>query len=497
MERNGLRGEQGEVARAFFLSKTRATAYNQRMMTFLRAHKLALVLILALALRLAILFAFPSLFAFDQTGTVHGSTAYDTYAQHLLASGVYGKITPGVPDAHLPPLYSYLLALVYGIFGRGYLPVALMHIGFDLAAIVLLYHLCRRLFPHGEAVGALAGLFYAAYPYLIFQNLTLIDTPFFMLLLYGFLLLMAELGLRARFDREGWALALLGGVVLGLLALTRTNAVIVALVVALWIWSRAGFKAAVGRLLPVALISALTIAPWIVRNYQVFDTFVPVALNGGENFYQGNNQYTVPYFRAGYDVQWVPPPEGIDFADRFGPEANAARQQAGLDYLSQHPEAIPELLWIKFLIHWSIDIAPLRNPAEGETLRLDFDGSVIVETDDAGALALGGLPPGDAVGVYSSSLFDQLGRSVHRLYYGGLFVLALLGILVSARYWREVSLLWWVQIAMMVVYILFHPSTRYRAPTDPLLFAFSACALVYIWLRVRGRQEVQRQYAHG
>jgi hypothetical protein len=68
---------------------------------------------------------------------------------------------------------------------------------------------------------------------------------------------------------------------------------------------------------------------------------------------------------------------------------------------------------------------------------------------------------------------------VHSLYWGGLFLLGLAGIVLSARYWREVSLLWFVQISMTLVYVAFHPSTRYRVPTDPLMFLFSAYALVW------------------
>jgi hypothetical protein len=108
---------------------------------------------------------------------------------------------------------------------------------------------------------------------------------------------------------------------------------------------------------------------------------------------------------------------------------------------------------------------------------------VIPGADDAGNLTLGQLPPGDPVGAYSEPLFDQIGRTVHRLYFGGLLVLALVGVVVSRRYWREVSLLWFVQISMTVVYVAFHPSTRYRVPTDPMLFIFSAYAVVWAYLK--------------
>ncbi|MGV2437972.1 MAG UNVERIFIED_CONTAM: hypothetical protein LVT10_26375 [Anaerolineae bacterium] len=49
-----------------------------------------------------ILFSLPQIFRFEQTGAVHGSDAYDAYAQNLLTSGIYGRVN-GVPDAMIPP----------------------------------------------------------------------------------------------------------------------------------------------------------------------------------------------------------------------------------------------------------------------------------------------------------------------------------------------------------------------------------------------------------
>ena len=44
-----------------------------------------------------------------------------------------------------------------------------------------------------------------------------------------------------------------------------------------------------------------------MRSYQIYGGLVPIALNSGENIYQGNNPHSaVPVFRAGYDVQWLP-----------------------------------------------------------------------------------------------------------------------------------------------------------------------------------------------
>jgi 4-amino-4-deoxy-L-arabinose transferase-like glycosyltransferase len=454
------------------------------LIRFVNAHKLALVLLLCITARLGAFVVFHSTFAFEETGAIHGSGAYDSYAQNLLATGVYGKGEPGVPDAHLPPLYSYVLAGLYGLFGRSSLAVALFHTALDCLSILFLYHLCRRFFRHGEWVGTLAGAFYALYPYLIFQNLTLIDTPLFMALLYAFLLLVALLREANLVDRRVWLLAILAGIMLGLAALLRPNALVVAPLVGLWFLFRRSLGQSIVRLLPAAAASILVLLPWTLRNYSLFQTFVPVALNGGENFYQGNNQYTISYFRAGYDVQWVPPP---DIGDLPRLQANAALMQAGFDFLRANPNLIPELLWTKLAVYWSIEITPIRNPLPGQTPRIDYEGNVTAETTDSGDLALGSLPPDDPVGEYSGGTFE-IGRIVHRYYYGALFLLALVGIVMSFSQWRAVSLIWLVQMGMTVVYVVFHPSTRYRAPTDPLLFAFSAYALVWAWHSFRQRR---------
>jgi hypothetical protein len=451
----------------------------------LAAHKLAIIILLCVAARVAALLVFDEVFAFDQTGAIHGSDAYDAYAQNLLATGVYGR-TPGVPDASIPPLYSYVLAGVYAVFERGYLQVGLFHTLLDAACIVMLYHIAKRLLPSGEWVGAVAGVFYAVYPYLIFQNLTLIDTPLFMLWLHAFVLLMVLLRQRTAFDAQTVFLAVLGGLVLGLSMLTRPILPPLALLVALWFLFRLNIRQTILRLLPVALVGGAVLVPWMVRNDSVYDAFVPMTTTSGANFWQGNSEYTVRYFRAGYDVQWTSPE--LQAQDTDSREADAERFALALQFLRDNPDKIPELLWVKLLVYWSIDITPRLNPVEGKLPRLDYQGNVIVE-EDSGDLALGGLPPGDPVGAYSTSTFDA-GRVIHRYYFGALFVLALLGIVLSARHWRDVSLLWFVQIAMTLVYVAFHPSTRYRVPTDPLLFVFAAYAVVWVWLWWRARQNV-------
>src|SRR5687767_14180904 len=88
---------------------------------------LIIVIALAIAARLAFLFFFSSTLDFTLAGNpIHGSEAYDEYAQNLLATGVYGR-EASIPDAAIPPLYSYVLSAVYAVFGRGFVQVGLLH----------------------------------------------------------------------------------------------------------------------------------------------------------------------------------------------------------------------------------------------------------------------------------------------------------------------------------------------------------------------------------
>jgi len=444
----------------------------------LKRHKVGAVVALMIAVRVVFLIAFAPLLDFTAAGdAIHGSDAYDAYARNLLSEGVYGR-EPGQPDAMIPPLYSYMLAGTYAIFGRTLAAIGLLHITLDVLSLLLLIDIGRRLFPQqklwgdavGDWVGVLAGVFYALYPYLIFQNLTLIDTPLWIFWLHLFVWLLILLRERPRLDMATWGVAILAGLVLGLSLLTRPIMPVLALMAALWFLLRLNLWQSFIRLLPVALVGALVLVPWIARNTALFDAFVPMTTTSGANLWQGNNAMTVPVFRAGYDVQWLAP-ETI--APRQTREADAERFQLVIDYWRENPQALPELFWVKFLIHWSVEITPRRNPQPNEQFALSEDGQLLIVQGDA---SISGVNAANI--AYDSGLLDTLGRPVHVIYFGGLLVLAVIGFVLSLRLWRSVSLLWFVQISMTLIYVLFHPSTRYRAPSDPLLFLLSAYALV-------------------
>ena len=447
-------------------------------------------LLLLLIIRVGFLLVFQQTLNFDLPGNeIHGSVAYDEYALNLLSTGVYGR-EAGIPDAGIPPLFSYVLAAVYTVFGRGYMQVGLFNTALDMISVVLLYDICRRLFTRqklwgqsiGEWTGILAGVFFVLYPYLTFQNLTLIDTSFWILFLHLFTWLLILLREQAIINRKTIFLMIAAGVVLGLSLLARPQLPFFAILVALWFLFRHSLWQSLLRLIPVAMIGAITLLPWIIRNYEVYDKFVPLAQNGGSNLWQGNSEWVIPVFRAGYDVQWTKPlqiPEQNCLDD-------AKCSALAVQFWQENPEKIPELLWVKFLVHWSIPITPLYNPQPGESFALDENGNFYIEEGETTA----GVTASNA-SYNQGGLLDTVGRPVHIIYFGSLLLLAIIGVIVSFGQWHDVSLLWFVQISMTVVYLIFHPSTRYRSPSDPLLFALSAYALLWILMRF-----IQNRRAH-
>jgi hypothetical protein len=424
--------------------------------------------------RLGVFLAFSGTFDFVRTGQIHGSEAYDTYAVNILKTGVFGR-TPGAPDAAIPPLYGYALAGIYGLLGRGYLQVALFNIALDVVAIALLADVGRRLFPRGDLVGPLAGLAMALYPYLVFQTLSVIDTSIYIALLHVVVWLIVVLREHELVDLGLVALAGLAGLAFGFATLTRPVLPVFAILVVVWFGFRRNVRQTLIRLTPVAVVATLITGAWTWRNYQAFGTFVPLTTTTGSNFWQGNNPLTVSVLRAGYDVQWTSP-EQLSATDPRSPQADAERFALSFHYLQDHPQSIPELLGVKFLVLWSVDVTPNRNPSASAGPVITGEEGVTVEIPS--------LSTGDPVTAYSKPLFDDLGRTAHRWYWGILLVAAIFGSLICYGRWRDASLVWFLQLATTLVYVVYHPATRYRVPSDPLLFVFSASAIVWLGERL-------------
>jgi len=283
----------------------------------------------------------------------------------------------------------------------------------------------------------------------VFQNLTVNDTGVFILLLA----LGIWLAYRAR-DTRRWPYAAALGAAFGLGALTKTLIVLILPLLALWWWRRAGLRDAVRLSAAAGLALVLVLAPWTVRNFRLHDAFVLVSTNAGSNLHQGNNPCVADYLARGWDAQWVnclaPAPPGLSEV-----EADRWHRREALDYLRDNPRAWPHLLWTKLWVLWSPAIMPYDLPPD----------PYLVD---------------DAVYQYHTPAFEAA-RIVHLLTFTPLLLLGATGLALAWRDGREIGPLLAVIAAITLAYLVFHPSTRYRAPADPFVFILAAYALWKVW----------------
>lgn len=381
------------------------------------------------------------------------TSGYDDYARHLMAGQGYTRFADLHPDSDLPPLYSFVLVAIYSVFGRSAIAVALVQIVFEIGTVLLITLIGRSL--GGRRVGFLAGLLTALYPYQLFQNLTVNDTAIFMLLLTA-AIYFAYRGSKSA--RNQWLYFALCGALLGGAALTKTLVLLILPMLSLIWWRQTTLRTTLYRSALLIGAFGLVLAPWLIRNWQLHGTFVLISTNGGSNFYQANNRCSIPYMEAGWDVQWSDAGGCLQAvpAGLTDTQADRWQQQQGIDFLAAHSELWARLLVDKFVVLWSPDITPRGLPP---TL---------------------GLAAGDPVAQYSTPTFE-IARKVHLIYFTPLLILASIGGVLAVLRKRPIAPLLTVLIAITVTYLVFHPSTRYRAPADPFVFVLAAYALVSLW----------------
>jgi len=296
--------------------------------------------------------------------------AFHDYWARALASGDWsppeGYSDPRIDDTPYfrPPAYPYLLAAVYRVAGHDYLAPRIVQTLLGLANCVLAFLLGRKVF--GRGVGLLTAGLMACYWIFIYFEAELL-APVLLVLLA---LLLMHVLLRWT-QRPTWGNTLLGGLVHGLFALARPNALILVPGVVLWAWWL-GWRRKGGRRFllpligyPIGLIVA--IAPATIRNYAVARDAVLITSNAGVNLYIGNNEVTdcvtaeipilselagltgwtcfdQPAIARGVSQLEGRPLQASEVSDFF-------RRQA-LEYMTAHPGRVLRLAFEKALLFW-------------------------------------------------------------------------------------------------------------------------------------------------
>lgn len=376
---------------------------------------------------------------------------YDLWARAILAGE---QFVPHYPYYEMP-LHAFFLAGVYRIFGsEDLLYVRLVQVVLGTLNVAILYRLARRLFD--EPTARVAGLLAAAYlPFLYYEGLLLKESVAVFLVNAALLLFVGAL---ARPTPLGfWS----GGVVLGLVALTRANALVLppALLLAMWLHGR---PAAAGRRLvaAVALLLglAMAIAPATIRNKLESGEWVLLTVYGGQNLYTANN----PANTVGdyLPVPFVNPTalaERVDFHRRAEAltgremtptEVSAYWKWRSLEFSFTHPSEQIQMIGRRFLRFWNYQEVPDNHSHEmfkrfSWVLRLPLPAYWLIAP------------------------------------------FALVGMLLLRRRWLALSPLYFALSAYLLSMLPFWIMSRYRLPIVGILILFAAAGMVELHRRAR------------
>ena len=373
------------------------------------------------------------------------AVSYDAWAQKIAGGDWLGH---GV--FYQAPLYPYFMGAIYAVCGKGFLALRLVQIVIGATSCVLLARAGKSFF--NKNTGLLAGALLAVCPAAIFFDGSIQKSVLDVFLVCAMLAILGRL--HERSDGRWWAAA---GTILGLLALTRENALVFLPVILLWLfvaWNRELWAKRIrwAGLLLLGLGGVLL--PVAGRNKFVGGEFHLTTSQSGANFYIGNNRNADGFYNP---LVW-----GHGSAKFERDDATALAEQAlgralspgevshywtakALDEIQENPPRWLKLLGWKWLLVWNVSEAG--------------------DTDDP-----------NTYGEWSALL--KILNPV--LNFGTICPLAVLGVCLTWPRRRELSLLYLMTLVYAASVALFYVFSRYRFPLTPILLLFAAGGLANV-----------------
>jgi 4-amino-4-deoxy-L-arabinose transferase-like glycosyltransferase len=318
--------------------------------------------LVALAIRLAVI---PFLYTDWMDPFVMEHWAFARIARSIVSGHGFGSpfADTGL-SALLPPVYSYLLAGIFKIFGietkASVIAALSLNSVFSAVTCVPVFLLAKRAF--GARVAKWAGWGWAFSPYGVYYGADWAWSTCLVTLELACLFLMAW-RLEDSSRKRDW---LLFGLFGGISALTEPVVLAVIPFLGLWTIYRRYRKAQSWKvpMLSAALSALAVMSPWFVRNYELFHRFIPVRSGYGLELYIGNN---------GYTQHWVnrslhPNHSDAELAEyeRVGEMAYMDHKaQQAKDFIRSHPAWFAWMTFRRIVYmwtgYWSFDRAYLKD----------------------------------------------------------------------------------------------------------------------------------------
>ena len=341
---------------------------------------------------------------------------------------------PTGPTALVPPVYTYLVAGVFRLFGTYTTSSAVVMLTlndvFSAMTCLPVFFIARRVF--GLRTAIWAGWIWAFFPWSIaLANTTVWDTTLTTLLLS--LAVLATL----RLERStSWGAWLGYGALWGVAALTDPAVLSTLPFLGAWVWLRHWRRGenCTALAAAAALVFLCATGPWIWRCSQVYGRFVAFRGGVGLEVLVGNTDPRIP---SNFTVLPGDNPVEMEKVKRLGePAYMAARQREAWELISRRPSRYAGLALRRVLYTWT--------GFWNFPLRWKLDGT--------------GLP--------------------NLLTYSFVSLLALAGLYRAIRDRRDRVIP--IVIPMVLfpfAYYATHSDSRYRHPIDPVVVVFMAYAV--------------------
>jgi 4-amino-4-deoxy-L-arabinose transferase-like glycosyltransferase len=223
-------------------------------------------------------------------GVTPGGAGFDDAAWYhrtaitLAHGGGYLSPFTAHPTAAWPPGYPLVLSLAYRVAGTTPATAVALNAIFGAFTCFFVWRLGAHL--GGARLGLVAVALVAFFPSHVFFAAVVLSETLFTCLVCGLVLAAVRLLARAGdAPRGAWVV---WGLAAGLTALVRAESVVVALVPAASLAIRADRRAR--RVLAATLLGVVVaLAPWTLRNFRVFGTFVPTSTGFGRTLWIGHN----------------------------------------------------------------------------------------------------------------------------------------------------------------------------------------------------------------
>jgi 4-amino-4-deoxy-L-arabinose transferase-like glycosyltransferase len=340
------------------------------------------------------------------------------------------------PTAWLAPLYPYLLAGVFKVFGVYTIKSAIVILSinsiFSALTVLVVYRIAKRTF--GPRAALWAGWLAALFPYAWYWAIKWAwETSLATLILACVFLLSMRLAGIEWIQKGKWQFHpqanlrdwLLFGLLWGLIALTNPSLLLWLPFCGLWLLvaqmktsrnPRIFFHATLSAVVFIALL-----CPWTFRNYYVFHRFIPVRGNFGVELRLGNTTDAIGTWRW-----WMHPTNNVLEMQKYEQMGEVAyvslKQHEAMDFIGSHPRLFAKLCLKRFVYFWY------------------------------------GLPRAGAEAVTESRHVAFLLSSI--LAFGGLWAL-----------WRQHSPATFLYGSLLfsapLLYYMTFPHARYRAPIEP------------------------------